>query len=80
MDKAIRNQDVIIETTQFRLTVGSDCIAKSLISKANGEECLAPNAKLPLFSTTQNRPFNNEVKLAYPCRNRWTFSAQRVTS
>ena len=59
---------IVIENPLFRLTVGEDCIAQSLICKANGEECLAKDAKLPLFSVTQERPFNNEVKLATLCK------------
>ncbi len=61
--------EIIIENRSFRLVVGTDCVAKSLVCKANGQECLAPNVKLPLFASTQERPFNNEVKLAYPCKH-----------
>ena len=59
---------IIIENPLFRLTIGEDCIAQSLVCKANGEECLVKDAKLPLFSVTQERPFNNEVKLATLCK------------
>lgn len=70
-------KDIIIETTRFRLVIGSDCISKSLICKENGEECLAPGVKMPLFSVTQERPFHNEIKLAYPCK-RTAYSANRL--
>ena len=66
--------DIVIENPHFKLIVGSDCIAKSLIYKDSGEECLTGDTKLPLFSVTQERPFNNEIKLAYPCK-RTTFQA-----
>lgn len=59
---------VIIENPLFRLTVGEDCVAQSLVCKENGEECLAPGAELPIFSVTQERPFNNEVKLSTLCK------------
>ena len=58
------NKDIILENSQLRLTVGPDCIAKSLIHKASGQECLAAGEDAALFSVTQERPFNNEVKLA----------------
>ena len=58
--------DVILENAVFRLTVGDDCIVKSLLLKENGEECLKADEEIALFSVTQDRPFNNEVKLAHP--------------
>ena len=70
-------ENVVIENKQFRLVVGEDCIPKSLICKANGQECLGGDGDLPLFSVTQERPFNNEIKLDYPCK-RTTFPANRV--
>lgn len=73
----METRDIIFETSKFRLTIGEDCTAKSLIHKATGEECLAEGTSLPLFSVTQERPFNNEIKLAYPCK-RTVFQAERV--
>lgn len=70
-------ENIIIENRHFRLIVGSDCMAKSLVCKATGEECLAPDVNLPLFSVTQERPFNNEVKLANPCK-RTTYPANSL--
>ena len=58
--------DIIIENRQLRLTVGADCIVKSLVCKATGEECAAADEVVALFSVTQERPFNNEVKLSHP--------------
>lgn len=69
--------DIIIENRRFRLVVGEDCIAKSLIHKASGQECLDQNEPMALFSVTQPRPFNNEIKLAHP-NKRTTFQANHL--
>jgi len=69
--------DVVIENPLLRLTVGEDCVAKSLVCKANGEECLAPSGGIPLFSVTQERPYNNEVKLSTLCK-RTTYPANSL--
>ena len=68
---------IILENDGFRLVIADDCTAQSLICKTTDEECLAEGVSLPLFSVTQLRPFNNEIKLAYPCK-RTAFSANRV--
>lgn len=68
---------IIIENDSFRLILGEDAIPLSLICKASNEECLCQNQKISLFSVTQLRPFNNEIKLAYP-NKRTTFEANRV--
>jgi hypothetical protein len=72
-----KTQDVIIENEEFKLIVGGDCITKSLIHKPTGEECLAVGEEIALFSVTQERPYNNEVKLAHP-NKRTTFQANRI--
>ena len=69
--------NIILENTHFRLIVDENCIAKSLIHKASGEECLVQGENISLFSITQARPFNNEVKLIY-CNKRTTFQANRI--
>ena len=66
-----------IETERFVLSVGEDCLPRSLILKKTGEECLADDQELPLFSVTLPRPFNNEVKLSHP-NKRTTFPANRL--
>ena len=71
------NTDILIENARFRLVVGEDCIAKSLVCKANGLELLAPDIRLPLFTLTEARPFNNEIKLGHP-NKRTVFSANRL--
>lgn len=78
MQRVAKNgPDIIIENDQLRLVLGGDCITKSLIHKPTGEECLLPGEEIALFSVTQERPFNNEVKLAHP-NKRTTFQANRV--
>jgi hypothetical protein len=70
-------QDIIIENKLLRLVVGGDCVTKSLTYKFTGEECLAVDEEISLFSVTQERPFNNEVKLAHP-NKRTVFQANRL--
>lgn len=69
--------DVTIETTTFTLTVGDDAVARSLVVKATGEETLDQRERIALFSSTQMRPFNNEIKLAHP-NKRTTYQANRL--
>lgn len=68
---------IIIENKELCLTLGEDCIAKSLVCKATGEECLMQGENMALFSLTEDRPYNNEIKLAHP-NKRTTFQANRV--
>ncbi len=60
------HENIVIENDLCRLTVGKNCIVKSLIIKETGEECLQQGEDISLFSVTQERPFNNEIKLAHP--------------
>ena len=75
MRKNMKN--IVIENKKFALTIGEDAIAKSLIYKETGEEMLALGENVSLFSLTQLRPFNNEVKLAY-MNKRTTFEANKI--
>ncbi|HZH73178.1 MAG TPA: hypothetical protein VFD91_11845, partial [Mariniphaga sp.] len=75
--KTTESNDVIIENEQVRLILGSDGIAKSLIYKPANEECLVLDENVPAFTVTQERPFNNEVKLAHP-NKRTTFFADTL--
>ncbi len=70
-------QDIIIENEQMRLVVDENCISKSLIHKPTGEECLVTDQEIAFFSVTQERPYNNEVKLAHP-NKRTVYQADRV--
>ena len=64
----------MLENAAFRLEVGSDAVVRSLVVKATGEECLASDVALPMFTATQDRPFNNEIKLIHP-NKRTTYPA-----
>lgn len=70
-------EQFVFENKHFRLTVGADAEAKSLISKCDGRECLANGLRMPLFSVTEDRPYNNEIKLTY-MNQRSTFQANRI--
>ena len=58
--------DVVIENARFKLVIGENARAKSLVVKATGDELLDLREDIPVFSAIQNRPFNNEVKLVFP--------------
>ena len=69
--------DITLETARFRLVLGADAKAKSLVVKATGEECVDAREGIPFFAVTQDRPFNNEVKLKWP-NKRTTYPANRL--
>lgn len=69
--------DVVIDNSAFTLVIGGDACAKSLKIKGSGEQMLPKRARTPLFSVTQKRPFNNEVKLENPL-TRTTYEANRL--
>ena len=56
----------MIENDDFRLIIGGDACVKSLVLKATGEECADLSRKTPILSVTQDRPFDNELKLIHP--------------
>lgn len=58
--------DIVLETQYCRLTIGDDCLVRSLVLKQTGEELADAKEELPFFSVTQDRPFNNEIKLSHP--------------
>lgn len=58
--------NIVIENKQLKLIIGNDGTAKSLIFKPSNEECLFKGENISVFSVTQERPYNNEVKLAHP--------------
>ena len=68
---------VVVETKAFRLTINPDATARSLIAKATGEECLLTDEKIPVFASTQIRPFNNEIRLVQQVK-RTTYPANRI--
>ena len=69
--------DVVVENGRFKLVLGDNARAKSLVVKATGEEMLDPAEDIPAFSVIQDRPFNNEVKLIHP-NKRTTYWANRL--
>ena len=68
---------IIIENRHLRLSLREDGIAESLISLATGEELLDKENLLPFCTLDEERPFNNEIKLAYPNKH-MTFPSNRV--
>ena len=70
-------EDIVLENQKMKFIIGSNGIAKSLIYKASGEECLMQGQNIAVFSVIQERPFHNEIKLAYPTKM-MTFNAESV--
>ncbi len=68
---------IIIRNSRFTLELSTDGCAVSLL--VGGVECLSPEEPTPFFSVTQDRPFNNEVKLAHP-NKRTTYPANRISA
>lgn len=69
--------DITLDGGSFTLVIGSNACAKSLIVKASGEECIETREGIAMFSATQDRPFNNEIKLIWP-NKRTTYQANRL--
>ena len=69
---------ILIENDVFSLFLGEDAVAKSLRLKQTDEELIAVDSKLPLFSVTQERPYNNEIKLIH-MNKKTEFAANRVS-
>lgn len=67
---------IVIENRHFALTVNKNAICESLILKESGRELLEA-IDAPIFSLTEKRPYNNEIKLMYP-NKRTTFGARSV--
>ena len=66
---------IIIENRHFVLKIKSDAVAESLVLKKDGRELLDKSARIPVFSITEERPYNNEIKLMYP-NKRTVFGAK----
>lgn len=67
---------IIFQNSVFSLSLSEDAAARSLCLKGSSEELLSPSENCPLFSVTQERPYNNEIKLtdmnkrtAYPANH-----------
>ncbi len=68
---------IVLSNRRFTLVLSEKGEAVSL--KAGGTETLSPEEPTPFFSVTQERPFNNEVKLAHP-NKRTTYPANRLSA
>ena len=68
---------VIIENSTVRLVLSDDAKPQSLLHKPTGEELLASGSEVSMFSVTQERPYNNEIKLVY-MNQRTTYPANSV--
>jgi hypothetical protein len=73
----INEEDVIIENDQIKLIITKEGTAKSLLFKSTNEECLIEGKKIPICAITQDRPYQNEIKLAYPTMET-TFKANSI--
>ncbi len=58
-------QEFVFENQNFKLVLNERAEAVSLQNKRNGEELIPAGVCEPFFSATQDRPYNNEIKLAY---------------
>lgn len=67
---------IILQNEIFELILSADGKAESLVLKETGKQCLYEE-KLPFFTLTEERPFNNEIRLAHPTKQT-TFGANRV--
>lgn len=68
---------IVIENPEFRLVIGNDARAVSLLHKPSGQECLQMGIHTPVFALTQYRPYDNENFLTYPAKQK-TFYADTV--
>lgn len=68
-DKPSSKGAITVENSQFSLLISHDGRALSLIHKPTGEECLKTGTNIPMFSVTQNRPYQNELFLALPTKS-----------
>jgi len=63
---ATQADGIVLENAEMRLEISPRGTTRSLIHKASGQECLARDVELPMFTLTQNRPYDNELQIAYP--------------
>lgn len=74
MDKT---HDVVIENAQMRLVIARDGIVSSLVFKPSNTECLVQGKRVPVSTITEPRPYQNEIKLAYP-NKKTTFKSNAI--
>ncbi len=61
----------------MKLVISGDGYAKSLVCKAAGTECLVQGKNVAVSTIIEPRPYQNEVKLAYP-NKKTTFKSNSV--
>ena len=76
-EKDMQVSDIIIENAEMKLILSRQGTAKNLIHKATGQACLIKGLSLPVFSITQDRPYDDEVQLAYPAKRK-TFGSNSI--
>jgi len=69
--------DVVLENPDFRLVISGNGIARSLIEKSTGQECLAAGIEATAFSITQYAPQAGQLLLLYPADAK-AFAARTV--
>ena len=69
--------NIVIENEQIKLIIANNGIVENLLFKPTNEECLVKGKNISISSITQARPWNNEIKLAYPNKE-MTFQANSV--
>ncbi len=68
---------IVIENKHFILKLNGNAVCESLVLKADGRELLNKSEKRSIFSLTEKRPYNNEIKLMYP-NKRTSFEAKSI--
>ncbi len=58
--------DIVIENAEMRLIISEDGIAKSLIHKSTGQECLATDKHISVFAIRQSDVLPSQEMLVYP--------------
>src|SRR5690554_5522087 len=76
-EEEMNSNNIIIENVHFKLVVGRNAVAKSLILKSTNEECLLQGENIRICSVTQERPYHNEIKLSHP-NKKTTYQADTI--
>ncbi|MBQ8880530.1 MAG: hypothetical protein IJY69_06805 [Clostridia bacterium] len=69
---------IIIENRHLIMRINENAICESLILKSNDRELIDKSILCPIFSLTEKRPYNNEIKLMHP-NKRTTFAAKNAS-
>lgn len=63
---AAHADNIVLENSEMRLEINPRGTAQSLIHKPSGQQCLARDVDVPMFTLTQDRPYDNELQQALP--------------